>query len=167
MILFCHLLVGAAIAAKIQILPLALIFAFLSHYVLDFIPHWEYSIDNIFKKQWKKAKFDFLKISLDFGFGILLIGLINHISSVISASSPIGLINPILLVGAFFAILPDGFTLLSILLPNKVLSIHDKFHRKLVHRYKKISFKENKKIFLFGIFTQISVSILAILFLLF
>lgn len=172
MILFCHLLVGAAIAVKIQILPLALIFAFLSHYVLDFIPHWEYSVDNIFKKQWKKAKFDFLKVVLDFGAGILLIVFINHISPIchigyISPIKPVGLINPVLLACAFFAIIPDGLTLLSLLLPNKILSAHDKFHRDLVHYHKKISFRENKIFFVLGILTQILVSVIAIFFLVF
>ncbi len=154
MILFCHILVGAALMAKIQIIPLALVLAFLSHYFLDFIPHWEYSIDNILEKQWKKAKSEFLKGALDFGLGILLIFIISKNSGII-------------LAGAFFAVLPDGLTLLSLLLPNKVLTIHDKFHRKLVHYPKKISFKENKTLFFLGILSQILVSILAIFFLIF
>lgn len=154
MILFCHILAGAAIAAKIQIIPLALLLAFLSHYVLDFIPHWEYSIDNIFEKRWKAAKFDFLKILMDFGFGILLIFIFSKN-------------QPIILAGAFFAILPDGLTLIGLLLPNNLLKIHDKFHRELVHCSKKIFFKENKILFFAGIFSQILVSILATSFLLF
>ena len=154
MILFCHLLVGAAIAAKIQIIPLALVLALLSHYVLDFIPHWEYSIDNILEKRWKKAKLDFLKGALDLCLGILIIFAILKN-------------QPIILAGAFLAVLPDGLTLLNLLLPNKILSIHDNFHRELVHYSKKISFKENKNLFMFGILSQISVSILAIFFLIF
>ena len=152
MILFCHILVGAALMAKIQIIPLALVLAFLSHYVLDFIPHWEYSVDNILKKQWRKTGFDFLKVALDFSLGILIILAISKN-------------QPIILVGAFLAILPDGFTLLSLLLPNKLLKIHDIFHRNIVHRFKKIPLAENKTLFFFGILSQIFVSALAILFL--
>ena len=154
MILFCHLIVGAALMAKIQIIPLALFLAFLSHYFLDSLPHWEYSVDNILEKQWKKAKLDFLKGALDFGFGILIIFAISKN-------------QPIILAGAFLAVLPDGLTLLSLLLPNKLLKIHDNFHRELVHYSKKISFKENKTLFFLGILTQILVSIAALFFLIF
>jgi hypothetical protein len=164
MILFCHLLVGAAIAAKIQILPLAIILAFLSHYVLDFIPHWEYSVNNILSRQWRKSKFDFLKVALDFGFGILLIFIFSKTSGII-------------LAGAFLAVLPDGFTLLNLILPNRLLKIHDKFHREYFLRSLKSPSKstrldfsrslENKILFLFGIFSQILISILAIFLLIF
>lgn len=144
MILTAHLLTGAALVSEIQTVPLALVLAFLSHYFLDSIPHQEYSIDNIINKRWKKTFFDFTKVFLDISFGVLLICIFRE--------------SPLLLLGAFLAILPDGFSLLYLIRP-KNLEFHQSFHQKL-------HFSETKKIPLFWkIFSQLIVCILAILFL--
>lgn len=128
MILIPHLLLGAAVASKIQYLPAALLMAFLSHYLLDLIPHIEYSIDNIVKKQWQKSLPDILRVLLDFSFGILLILIFSDN-------------QPITYIGAFVALIPDSLTIISSLFPNKVLSLHDYLHTQKVHflKYKKIS----------------------------
>jgi hypothetical protein len=120
MILLVHLLFGAAIASAIKNVPLAIVLAFLSHYFLDFIPHIEYSIENIEKRRWQKSFSNFLKITLDFCFGILLI-------SMFSGN------QPIVYIGAFFAILPDGFSVLNLIISNKILKIHNGFHKKKIH----------------------------------
>ena len=140
MILTCHLLTGAAIASKIRPVPLALILAFLSHYLLDFIPHRDYSAENIFKRRWRKAKLDFLKIFLDFSLGILLVWLLSGKSLIISAA-------------VFLAVLPDGLTFLAWVFPkNKLLSKHCLFHQETIH------FIKNKKVSLFWrIFSQVLV----------
>ena len=72
MILLTHIFIAAIIAAKIKYWPLALFFALLSHYSLDFLPHNEYLIKNIERKDWKNSEKDFLKIGIDFGIGIIL-----------------------------------------------------------------------------------------------
>jgi len=136
MILSAHLLLGAAVASKITYAPLAIILALLSHYFLDLIPHIEYSINNISKKQWQKSAPDILRVLLDFSFGILLILIFSnppYASGVFR--------RPIIYMGAFVALIPDSLTIISSLFPNKILSKHDQLHTKKIHflRYKKIS----------------------------
>ena len=145
MVLTPHLLVGATIAARIN-LPLGLVLAFLSHYLLDFLPHWEYSIENIQQRLWKKSLPEFLKVFLDISIGTFLVFIISE--------------NLVLaIVGGFLAILPDGLVLLSLIFPNKLLTLHDAFMRKT-------HFLKDKKISLFwGIFSQSLVIAVAIYFL--
>ena len=123
-----HLLLGAAIGSKIGNLPLAIVLAFLSHYLLDLIPHIEYPIDNISKKQWRKSLPDFLRVFLDFSFGGLLILIFSNN-------------QPIIYVCALVALIPDSLTIISSIFPNRVLSAHDKIHTEKIHflKYKKIS----------------------------
>jgi len=143
MILTCHFLVGALIAAKIKIIPLALLLDFLSHYLLDFIPHIEYSVKNIKEKSWEKSLPDFLKVILDISSGILLIFILKN--------------QPIIFLGAFFAVSSDGFSFLSLISSNHLIKVHQNFHRR-------IHFLENKKISPFWrIFSQISIILIVIL----
>lgn len=146
MILTPHLLVGAAITSKIKFLPLAFLLAFLSHYFLDFIPHWEYSFENIKERRWKNSFSDFLKVALDTSLGVLLIFIFSK--------------NwPLAVVGGFFAILADGPTFINLIFPNKLLKIFKDFHQK-------IHFFKNKKISLFWrIFSQVVIVLIAIFFL--
>ncbi len=159
MILSLHLLVGAVIAVKFEFLPLVILFAFLSHYLLDFIPHWEYSIENIKKRNWKKSGLDFLKLTLDLGVGSILIMFIHHLTRVNYF---------ILFTAAFFAILPDILTALNWLCPNnKVLKYHFNFHHK-IHFPKdpapeQVRYGAGKKILLFWrIFSQVLIVIIVI-----
>jgi len=146
MILTCHLLVGAAIANKIKFLPLAFFLAFLSHYFLDFIPHIDYSIKSIKGKKWEKSFPAFLKVILDISLGVLLI-------SIFSKN------QPVIFVGAFFAILSDGLNFLNLFFSNRILEIHYALHQK-------IHFFKNKKIsFFWRIFSQILIVLTAIFFL--
>jgi len=128
MILLAHLLFGAVIASYIKNPILAIILTFLSHYLLDFIPHAEYPIKNISEKDWKKSLPDFLKILVDFTTGAVLI-------FIFSAKTPI------IFICAFFAILPDGLTVLSAIFPNRFLAMHNFVHSKKIHvlKTKKIS----------------------------
>lgn len=142
MILLVHLLSGALIGQIILSPILAIILAFLSHYFLDFFPHIEYSIDNITKKLWKNSKFDFLRVALDFFTGILFI-------SIFSKN------YPVIYVCAFFAILPDGLSILNSLINHKALKMHDELHQNKIH------FLKNKKISVFWrIFSQIAVVVI-------
>jgi len=148
MLLTPHLLTGAAIATKVHSPVFALILAFLSHYILDLPPQTEYSVEDIKEKRWRKSVLDFSKVFLDICLGALLIFFFSENTFLIYAA-------------AFLAILPDGFTLLTIIFhKNKVLKIHWQFHRKLN------ALSENKKISPFwGIFSQVAVIAAAIFFL--
>ena len=149
MILLVHLLFGAAIGSAIKNIPLTLILAFLSHYLLDVLPHIEYNIENIREKQWRQAMPDILRVTLDFCLGILLISLFSNPST--------GSGQLIIYICAFLAILPDGFTVLNYLAPNKILKIHNKLHEK-------IHFLKDKKISNFWrIFSQVAVVIISII----
>lgn len=143
-----HLLVGAAIALHIKPVTLAAALAVFSHYILDAIPHWDYSTTNIRRKKWRKSLPAFFYISLDFSFGILLIILLTK--------------NWFLaLTGAFFAVLPDVITFFYLILPNnKTLQTHEYFHHYL-HWFR------NKKIPLFWkVSTQLIIIALSIFLLL-
>ena len=149
MILAVHFIAGAAIS-EASTSVLGLFFAFLSHYFLDFLPHREYSTENIQKKYWGKAFFDFFKVGLDVSLGSLFVLLITE--------------NPLLsFLGGFLAILPDGFSFLFLLFPkNKFLAAHNFFHKDIVHRFNiRLNALSNKKsfagvLFVLEVFTQLS-----------
>lgn len=151
MILIPHLIVSGAIAAKINFLPLALILAFFSHYLLDFLPHVEYFIDNIETKRWGHSKSDFLKIGIDFSIGLLFLLLIHIIK---------GTDYYVLALAGFCGILPDLMNFAYFIYPdNKFLKWHSSLHQKIhILKNKKISNK-------WRIFSQIAVVILALIFL--
>jgi len=127
MILLVHMVFGAAIGASIKNISLAIILAFLGHYFLDIFPHIEYSVDNIRNKNWRKSMPDALKVVLDFFTGILIISIFSNS-------------QPVIYFCALVALIPDAFTVISSVLPNKILSLHDEIHNKKVHyfKYKKI-----------------------------
>ena len=127
MILLVHLLFGAAIGSVVKNIPLAVLLAFLSHYLLDLLPHIEYPIENSKKRQWLPDFPTFLRISLDFFSGILLIFFFSKN-------------QPIIYVCALVAIIPDGFTVLGHIFPNKVSRFHSYLHTDKIHflKYKKI-----------------------------
>lgn len=164
MILFAHLLLGAAIALWVKNPIFAVILAFLSHYVLDLIPHTEYNIENIKKKQWNKSLPDILKIALDLFSGIFIILLFLS-----RATLPAGR-QAIIFVAAFFAILPDGLTVLGYFLKNKLLELHKNFHREKIHFLKNNPSADSgqRKISNFWrILTQVSIVLIALAALLF
>lgn len=144
MILLAHLLFGAAIGHIIKNVPLAIILAFLSHYFLDIFPHVEYNIENIQKKQWKRALPQLLAVLLDFLTGIFLLSLLSDN-------------QPIIYICAIFAILPDGFSFLESVIKNGMLKRCNQFHKDEVH------FLKNKKIPNFWrIFSQVLAVVISI-----
>jgi len=117
MILAVHFLFGAALVLNINYLPLALLVAFFSHYLLDSLPHFEYSIENIQRKRWRESFDDFLKVFLDLSLGIIITFFLSK--------------NFLLsFLGGFTAILPDSLILLGLICPNRLLLEHNNFHRK-------------------------------------
>lgn len=147
MILTSHLLTGAAIAAKTANPFLGAVLAILSHYILDFLPHEQYSISNLREKRWKNSIRDFAKIALDLAAGLFLIFLFseNSIKIYLIALLSAGI---------------DFTSLLYFIFPqNKLLAWHRRLHQKA-------SFCERKKIPLFWrIFTTALITVIAILFL--
>jgi hypothetical protein len=123
MILFIHAIFGAAIGQNIQNLFLAIILSFLSHYLLDFLPHSDYS--------WSTGKFprikNLLKASTDFLTGLILILFFSN-----------NQLN--IYICAFFAILPDIITIFSRHTKIKLLKIYNTLHWEKIHyfHYKKI-----------------------------
>ncbi len=136
MILIVHILLGALIVLKVKPLFLALILALISHYFLDLLPHRDYSIDNIRKKDWQQAfRKEFILIFFDIFSAVVLIFLLSE--------------NVLLsFIGAFFSTLPDGLHLLYRIRPNEFLRIHQQFHQK-------INWSENKTPLFWGVLTQV------------
>lgn len=146
MILTPHLLVGAALAAKIHPLALAAILALLSHYLLDAVPHWDYSTRAVIEKRWRNSLPVFLKIFFDFLLGIFVIFMLAKNV-------------PLAFAGAFFAVLPDAITPLFIILfsGNKLLQKHHFLHDRICHWFR------GKKIpLLWKLTSQIIIAVLAI-----
>jgi len=106
MLLAPHILVGAAVASQFANPLWGLLFAFLSHFVLDRTPHWEYSIEPLKHIKTRGVKYcaPILKrVMLDIASGFMILFFAVAISY-----------NEIPLwawaFGGFFGILPDGLT---------------------------------------------------------
>lgn len=159
MILAPHILVGAAVVASSPNLGAGLFLAFLSHFILDSIPHWEYSIEplkNIKVKGLNYCMPILRRVFLDMSLG----GTILTIAIVLSKND-VDFIA--LLVGGFFGILPDGLSAFYFLRPkNKILKTVFDIHQK-------IHFSKNKGAppLRVGLTWQIVASALAIYFLIF
>jgi len=110
MILTIHALVGAAITTQIRITWLAWLLAFFSHFLLDCIPHHDYSLKGV-ELGWKNKKFWWVifKVALDLALGFILI--------IIFSQNKRNLIN--IIIGGLLGILPDGFNVISRLLRNQ------------------------------------------------
>jgi len=74
MLLTPHILLGAAIGAKISNPGAIFALSFASHYFLDALPHYEYEIPGLKGKlpDDKKIFIDFLKLAADFSLGVAL-----------------------------------------------------------------------------------------------
>ncbi|MFH1611981.1 MAG: hypothetical protein ABH887_01825 [bacterium] len=95
MILIPHILTGAVISKKTNKLWLAFIFGWLSHYILDAIPHWEY-LQNMIEII---MPINMVKIVIDLGLGLLIVWMLTR-----SFSKRKKLL---VFTGAIAAILPD------------------------------------------------------------
>ena len=160
MILTPHILVGATIGAKIHNLGLIIILSILFHFVLDKIPHWDYSaLKQIkeFKKNKKIASIFplFIKMAID-GLTGLLIFLIALWNKDIFSSN----FWPFIFLGIFISVLPDIILGSSIMfLPKKISKAYNNFHEKYLHfKHKE---KEGEITFL-GLITQFLVIIICV-----
>lgn len=134
MLLTPHIATGAAIGSKLTHPYLIGIVSFLSHLILDCIPHWEYYPEKVFEKfekfkiKDKDLQKNFLYIFIDGCLGL----------SVVGGAFYFGFIKASLLIpiawGIFFSLLPDPAYVGAKILSNhvKMFSYYKKFH-KLYH----------------------------------
>lgn len=143
MIELVHMLAGAAIGSAVVNPVLAILLALLSHYLLDIIPHIEYTKITA-KVGWKNIA----KASVDFLIGAILVFILAKN-------------QPIIYACVFFSTLPDIIFASKFFISNKTIDAHERFHDK-------IHFLENKKISIFWrIFSQIFVATISLLILIF
>jgi hypothetical protein len=145
------MLVGAAIGYKIHNYWLAFILAFLSHFILDAIPHREYEIDSLIeKKVSRKSIFDLFQVFLDCAIGLAIILIFIEKSPYITYA----------LLGAFAAMIPDGLTFLHWQTNAPWLKKITDFHRFTIHR-------EEKTPLFWGIASQLVIFVIALIGLIF
>jgi hypothetical protein len=140
MILASHIIVSGLIGAETHSYFLAAIFGFLSHYVLDGIPHWDKYISEEFKskakteKNFLTTKFfwkQLLKIAFDAIIGFTLLFLFLKFLGQNNTSFS--------LIGAFFGVLPDPLMLLYMVKKWRILKwnydinefVHYSIHSKI------------------------------------
>lgn len=163
MILAPHLLVGAAIGAKIKNIGWIIVLGFVSHLILDRIPHWDYGRKAIEKfaesKSYKTLCIFFLQLLIDGLTGLIIVIFIIWHRKMMKLEYLI----PIL-IGMFVAILPDillGIFKLSYVKSKKPSRHFIDFYHKTIHHSKHI-----RKPTLLGLGAEILVGLIAILILL-
>jgi hypothetical protein len=133
MILVTHGIVGGAIGAATGSLPLAAALAFVSHLVLDMIPHWDYQISSVSDRKGtvdtkinvgSSMKMDVLKVATD--------GLLGLFVPVLTAYL-LGLPLFIVFIAAGFAILPDFLTFVYFKTHTKYLKHFTRLHIEIIH----------------------------------
>lgn len=128
MTLTSHAIVGAVLAASLPAHPvLVSSVAFLSHFVLDAIPHWDYPIQSGSSsgRGFEKGKaliFDFGKVAGDAALGFFLTyGL--FMSGLFYTEYSF-----LIFLGAFFSMVPDGLQFLYHVYKSKVLAWIQNIH---------------------------------------
>lgn len=163
MILAPHIIAGAVIGAKTQNLGLIVILGLIIHFIMDWIPHWDYAIFKNLRnfQKTKKIKYfisPFIKASIDSTIGLLIVFIVwqKNLFDFL----------PFILLGIFFSWLPDivnGFIL--VFAKDKFNKKYFKFHKKYLH-YPENKQKEGKITFL-GATTQIIIIIISCVLLLY
>ena len=135
MTLTTHAVVGAAISSALRLNPgAALLAGFMSHFLLDRLPHWDYKLDSakIDEKNPlnddipvnKKAIRDWVKISFDILLGPCLVLIFFMSNGQTDWES--------LLAGAFGGMLPDGLKFIFMKFRREPLKLFYRFHH-LMH----------------------------------
>lgn len=155
MILVTHGIVGGAIGVAAGSVPAAIITGFISHFILDAIPHWDYQVDAVEKGETfrdneihaSKIKKAILKVGSDGLLGILVPILLAHVFN----HSYI-----FVLLGAASAILPDFLQFIYMKTKTKTLYHFMVFHH-AIHSHVRLDKKP-----LLGISLQAVIWILAV-----
>lgn len=130
MILSIHAITGAVLGSNSNSMGQAIFLGIVSHYFLDSIPHVEYKIENILRGDMKMAIKEFSKIFIDLLVSFIVISylILNN-----NFDQP-----ALILIGAFFALFPDGLVFLDLCIKNKekniftrFLNTHSIFHKKI------------------------------------
>lgn len=127
MILVTHGLVGGSVALATGNVPLAIAVSFASHFVLDMIPHWDYSLPALDESNGPLSAYikkshlleTFLKVGFDGLLGMSVPLLVGYI-----VGAPLHLI----FLGGAFAILPDFLQFVYFKTHTKLLHHFMKFH---------------------------------------
>jgi hypothetical protein len=151
MILTTHAIVGAALAQHTDSATLAFAIGFVSHHILDLIPHWQYSVPQL--DSGKRLKInkallsDLLRVTVDLAIGLVIVLAFFRENLYISFFALAG------------AILPDILWGISRIWPLKPLVLYDKFNHFLQSRA-----NLNQISPIIGIGSQLAIILLAILF---
>jgi hypothetical protein len=141
MIIIPHMLVGAAIGARVRNIWSVFVLVWLSHYLLDFLPHWDYlDVIDITNPD------HLLKIGLDFIIGIILL--------MVLVSSYSNSRKWLISAGLIIAFLPDVLNVFYYSFDIEWLSWLVSFHR-AAHYWKGLSFWQ-------GMSATVIVSLMAI-----
>ena len=122
MVLTPHIIAGAVVAAKIWNPLLGLPLAFLSHFLLDALPHREYSIAGLTRPKSKNFAESAAKVLVDasLGLGLVVFG------------APAQINFPYLAGAITLSVLPDFFQFLNLLNP-RWLGKFNHWHCDVVH----------------------------------
>jgi len=138
MVITPHLLAGAAIGAHSPNVWAAFCFGFISHYLLDSLPHWEY-LNNL-----KLTRLIyFVKIFIDFIIAMIIVSFIAW---------PLKLM---IIFGIIGALLPDIIEFLHQSCKIKIFRPLSLFHKKM-HYYKRVSLFK-------GLISQIIIVIISVI----
>lgn len=164
MLLAPHILVGAAVASQFSNPLLGLFFAFFSHFILDRIPHSEYSIEPL--KQMRERGIAYClpvlrRIALDISAGYIVLFLATYISY---NELPLWVWT----FGGFFGILPDGLTAM-LFMRRRERGLLYNFLKVFFFFHQKIHYSKQKSVppLRIGIGTQAIAILLALYFLIF
>jgi len=160
MILLTHAIVGAAAGRLVSNPLLSFALGFVSHFIIDAIPHWGYPLASVVSDEKSLIKKDmalnrkFIKdlilIGFDFSLGIILaIFIFQGRAGFINTSIP-------LIMGALGGVLPDALQFAYLKIRREPLITLEKIHL-AVHT------KEDYTTLSYGILSQIFVIIAAII----
>jgi len=141
---FIHALLGGVIGLHFHSVILIILIAFISHFLLDMLPHWGIGFDIEHFKEFYEAKITkkiFFFALFDAFLTLLLLSLFYH-----------EIHSKLFILGAFASLLPD---MVSIGYLTRIK------HRKHYKRYLKFHSKIQRDAdFMFGMFTQIIIFII-------
>lgn len=152
MLLTPHALVGAAIGASTDNLPLIIVLAFVSHFVLDCLPHFDWGTwhehDKDQNGEFKLELKDYLLVAFD---GIVMLS-ISYWLWIFSGK------NDLILLGIFFSILTDLIDNVPFwnkqIRKMKILNNLHKIHHKVQYQLK-------SKYWYWGVTTQLVIILLS------
>jgi len=120
MVLTPHAIVGATLAGLVPEHPLVgFAFGFISHFVLDAIPHWDYQLDFFTTNSLSRG--DLIKLTVDFVLGLSLIWFFA----------------PALVWGALGGLTPDALQFVYQKTGSRLLASLQRFHL-WIHAEKKL-----------------------------